>query len=375
MKEREKKEIQEGLIRACNVIDLIIEILRGSKDRVMAKRCLVDGITDGIKFKSVESRIMAEMLHFTERQADAILELRLYRLIGLEIDALNRDYEETTANIFRYEDILERKDSMAQVLINDLEAMKKAYARPRRTVIENGEEAVYEEKKVGEMDVVFLMDRFGYCRTIDAATYERNKEAADAENKYVVVCKNTGKLCAFTNKGTLITFKCMDLPFGRFRDKGVPIDNVSVYDSQKEDIIFVASQSELNVYRLAFVTRQAMIKYVSGGEFDVSKRSVAATKLADDDEVVCVSVLYDQSYLVLCSHKGYLLKIASDEIPMKKKAAIGVRGMKLSSGDYVEAAYFGGTFKEQTVEFHDRQIDLGSLKMGKRDGKGSLLKK
>ena len=182
-KEQERKEIQEGLIKACNVIDLVIEILRGSKDRAMAKACLVEGKVDGIKFKSKESRIMAAQLMFTEKQANAILEMRLYKLIGLELEALINEHEETMANIYRYEDILDRRDSMAQVIMNELDGFKKEYSHPRKTVIENGQEAVYKEKELEEMDVIFLMDRFGYAKTVDVSTYERNKEAADAENK------------------------------------------------------------------------------------------------------------------------------------------------------------------------------------------------
>ena len=98
-KELDKKEIQEGLIEACNVIDLIIEILRGSKNVKDAKACLTQGMTDGIKFKSEQSKKDAAKLHFTERQASAILEMRLYRLIGLEIEALMKEHEETLKNI------------------------------------------------------------------------------------------------------------------------------------------------------------------------------------------------------------------------------------------------------------------------------------
>ena len=170
-KEQERKEIQEGLIKACNVIDLVIEILRGSKDRAMAKACLVEGKVDGIKFKSKESRIMAAQLMFTEKQANAILEMRLYKLIGLELEALINEHEETMANIYRYEDILDRRDSMAQVIMNELDGIKKEYSHPRKTVIENGQEAVYKEKELEEMDVVFLMDRFGYAKTVDVSTY------------------------------------------------------------------------------------------------------------------------------------------------------------------------------------------------------------
>lgn len=230
-KELDKKEVQEGLIKACDVIDLIIEILRGSKSVKDAKACLTQGITENIKFKSQISKKMAAMLRFTERQASAILEMRLYKLIGLEIEALQKEHETTLKNIARYEDILNHYDSMATLIMEELDAFKKEYGRKRRTAIENAEAAVFEEKKVEEQEVIFLMDRFGYAKTVDVSVYERNKEAADSENKYVVNCLNTGKICLFTDTGKMHQIKVMDLPYGRFRDKGVPIDNVSNYSS------------------------------------------------------------------------------------------------------------------------------------------------
>lgn len=369
-KELERKEIQEGLIKACNVIDLIIEILRGSKDRAMAKACLVEGKTDGIKFKFKESRIMAQQLQFTEPQANAILEMRLYKLIGLEIDALMKEHEDTIANIFRYEDILARRDSMAQVIINELDAYKKEYARPRRTVIENAGQVVFEEKKPEEMDVYFLMDRFGYSRTIDTTAYERNKEAVETENSHVILCKNTGKICLFTNTGQLYTVKISDVPYGKFRDKGIPIDNVSNYDSSKEDIVCVASQADLNLYRMLFTTKQAMMKVVSGGEFDVSKKTVAATKLNDGDEVKSIAILVEQRNVVLQTHEGYFLRFPVEEIPEKKKGAVGVRGMKLGANDYIEEVYYTRNAQEQTIEYKGKSLELNKLKLGSRDTKG-----
>ncbi len=369
-KEMERKEIQEGLIKACNVIDLIIEILRGSKDRNMAKACLVEGKIDGIKFKTKESKIMATQLCFTEKQANAILEMRLYKLIGLEIEALINEHEETMANIYRYEDILERRESMAQVIMNELDGFKKEYNRPRRTVIENGQEAVYKEKEIEEMEVMFLMDRFGYARTIDMATYERNKEAADSENKFIFPCKNTGRICLFTDIGQMHTIKVLDLPFGKFRDKGVPIDNVSNYSTEKEQIVYVTSQSELNLKQVLFVTAQSMMKIVDGGEFDVAKRTVAATKLNEGDIVLSVTTLYDQKNIVLHSKNGYFLRFSIEEIPEKKKGAVGVRGMKLDPKDSLEAVYYTKNAIETTIEYKSKQLVLNSIKLGKRDGKG-----
>ena len=373
-KEREKREVQEGLIKACNVIDLIIEILRGSKDRNMAKKCLVEGVIDGIKFKSKESKIMASQLMFTERQANAILDMRLYKLIGLEVQALIKDHEETVANIYRYEDILDRRDSMAQVLMNELDQLKKEFGRKRRTVIDNCEEAVYEEKKQEEMELMFLMDRFGYIKSIDMATFERNKEAALSENKYVFPCKNTGKVCIFTDMGQLHTIKMSDIPFGKFRDKGIPVDNVSNYSSAKEQIVLATSQSELNLYRIVFVTAQSMMKIVDGGEFDVNKRTVAATKLGDDDKVVSVYVLKDKTNIVLRTKEGYFLRFPLTEIPDKKKGAIGVRGMKLGAKDLVEEVYYTQNTVETKIVYKDKEVNLTALKLGKRDSKGTKIR-
>lgn len=373
-KELEKREIQEGLIRACNIIDLIIEILRGSKDRSMVKNCLTTGNTDGIKFRSKESAIMAEQLNFTERQANAILDMRLYKLIGLEIEALMKENKETNANIYKYEDILDRRDSMAQVIIQELDALKKEYGSKRRTRIENAEEAIYEEKKLEEMEVMFLMDRFGYCKTIDMSTYERNKETAHAEFKYVVKCRNTGRICIFTNTGQLHTIKVTDIPFGKFRDKGLPVDNISNFTSGTEEIINIASQSELNLYRLLFVTKQGMCKIVSGGEFDVSKRTVASTKLNDGDALVDIEVVTEHQHIILQSKEGYFLRFDADEISELKKTAIGVRGMKLGDNDYIENVYYCQPGGDGTISYKDKIIPLNKLKVNKRDAKGTKIR-
>ncbi len=373
-KEQERKEIQEGLIKACNVIDLVIEILRGSKDRAMAKRCLVEGITDGINFKSRESKAMAAQLMFTDAQADAILEMRLYKLIGLELDALVKEHEQTVANIYRYEDILESHESMSMVIQNDLNKIKKEFQAPRKTLIENRENAVYEEKPVEEIDVAFIMDRFGYAKTIDAGTYEKNKETIENEFKYSFIIKNTGKVCFFTNTGNLHTVKAMDLPQGKMRDKGVPIDNISNFDTATERIVLAASQSDLNLYRLLFTTKTSMMKIVDGGEFDVSKRTVAATKLLDGDEVVNVEILHTQKTVILQSNEGYFLRFYVDTVPEKKKAAVGVRGMRLTKNDYIRDVFYLNDMEERAIPHNDKKLELGHLKVTSRDTKGTKVR-
>lgn len=370
-KEQDKKEIQEGLIKACDVIDLIIEILRGSQSVKDAKACLTRGETENIRFKSGISKKMAAMLRFTERQATAILEMRLYKLIGLEIEALQKEHEETLQKIARYEDILDHYESMADVIIEDLDAIKKEYLRKRRTAIENAEEAVYEENKIEEQEVVFLMDRFGYAKTVDPATYERNKEAADTENKYILPCMNTGKICLFTDSGKMHQVKVLDLPYGKFRDKSLPIDNVSNYDSTKEEIVYICDSEQMRFAKLLFVTSQGMVKKVEGSEFQVSKRTIAATKLQAEDRLVSVQVITDNQQIVLQSKDGFFLRFPAEEVSEKKKGAVGVRGIKLRKNDEVEHAYLFEEGTEVKVKYKEKDVTLNRLKVAKRDGTGT----
>ena len=370
-KELDKKEVQEGLIKACDVIDLIIEILRGSKSVKDAKACLTQGITENIKFKSQISKKMAAMLRFTERQASAILEMRLYKLIGLEIEALQKEHETTLKNIARYEDILNHYDSMATLIMEELDAFKKEYGRKRRTAIENAEAAVFEEKKVEEQEVIFLMDRFGYAKTVDVSVYERNKEAADSENKYVVNCLNTGKICLFTDTGKMHQIKVMDLPYGRFRDKGVPIDNVSNYSSSEEQIVTICDGQQIAFEKLLFATKQGMIKRVDGSEFQVAKRTIAATKLQEEDALIHVGMVQENQNIVLQTRDGYFLRFLTAEIPEKKKGAVGVRGIKLQKTDELEQIHLFEEGTDTKVKYGEKEVTLNRLKLARRDGIGT----
>ena len=370
-KELEKREIQEGLIKACNVIDLIIEILRGSKDRQQVKKCLVEGETLGIHFKSRESEIMAQQLMFTEKQADAILDMRLYRLIGLELDALLKEHEQTVANIYRYEDILEQRESMTAVIRQDLISFKKKYAVPRKTLIAQAQEAQFVVKAPEDKDVLFVMDRFGYAKTLDMASLDRNREVIETEYRFFFSCRTSGKVCLFTDTGQLHMIRVQDLPAGKLRDKGIPVDNISNFDSSKERIILAASQSALNLYRLLFVTEEGMAKVVDGGEFDVTRRTVAATKLADGDAVASVLVVSGQTDVVLRSSSGYFLKFPLEDVPAMKKTAVGVHGMKLAKGDRVAQAWLVNHTDQTLVTWQDKTIDTLQLRTAQRGGKGS----
>lgn len=368
-KELEKKEVQEGLIAACDCIDLIIAILRGAKNLKDAKACLMEGDVSKIRFRVPGFEEDARKLHFTERQATAILEMRLYRLIGLEILALEKEHKETLKKIKRYQEILGSRQTMNQVIKEDLAAIKAEFAVPRKTLIEDGAEAVYDETAVEVQEVVFVMDRFGYCKLLDKNIYERNQETVDSEQKHVVRCMNTDKICMFTDQGNLYQLKVMEVPAGKLRDKGTPIENLSRFDGTKEEIVYLTSAQAMKGQTLVFATKMAMVKQVPAQEFETNNRLVAATKLQEEDKLLSVTPVQGETEVVLQTTGGVFLRFALQEISLLKKNSRGVRGIKLARGEELEALYLLG---ENTIaEYKGKMIHLNRLKIGKRDGKGS----
>ncbi|MCI9281920.1 MAG: DNA topoisomerase 4 subunit A [Lachnospiraceae bacterium] len=371
-KELERKEIREGLIQACDVIDLIIAILRGAKNLKDAKACLMQGDVSRIQFKHPGFEEDAKRLAFTEKQATAILEMRLYKLIGLEILALQKEYKECLKKIAEYQKILKNRENMNQVIKEDLENIKKEFAQPRRTRIEDGKEAIYEESPIEVQEVVFVMDKFGYCKILDKTTYERNRETVDGEYRHILPCMNTDKLCVFTDKGSLHQVKLMDIPSGKLRDKGTPLDNVSKFDGSKENIVWMSSWEAMAGQKLLFATKMALIKVVPAIEFVTNNRTVAATKLQEDDELVSVRPVGTESEVVLQTSNDVFLRFAMDEIPEMKKNSRGVRGIRLAVEERLEQVYF--VEMEPVITYKKKEVHLNRMKIGKRDGKGNKLR-
>ena len=371
-KELEKKEIKEGIIKACDIIDLIIAVLIGSKNLKDAKNCLMTGDVSNIKFRVSGFEEDAKKLCFTEKQASAILEMRLYKLIGLEILQLEKEFKETLEKIALYEKILSSRKNMDEVIKDDLKAIKEEYATPRRTVIEDGKEAVYDESAIAVSEVTFVMDRFGYCKVLEKNTYDRNKETIETESQYVVNCFNTDKICIFTNTGNLHQVKVLDIPAGKLRDKGTPIENLSKFDGTREQIIYLCHAEGLKGHKFLFATKQALIKLVPGEEFETNNRMVAATKLQDDDSVISIQLINEQQDVVLQTSAGIFLRFRVEEISEMKKNARGVRGIKLSPGEELEAVYLLG--EDPVIRYKEKEVHLNRLKAGKRDGKGSKVR-
>ena len=371
-KELARKEIQDGLIKAVDLIDAIIALLRNSKNQADAKQALMSGEIAGIKFRERDREFMStiETFHFTERQAQAILDMRLSKLIGLELIELKKQHAETLRNIKEYRGILGSRERMNEVLSEDLMMIKAAYAVPRRTVLEDGKEAVFNENEVQEISCYYIQDKFGYCKLMDEATYQRNQEAVESDNRFVLKCKNTDRVLLFTDKGNMHQIKCQDVPLGKFKDKGVPIDNISKYNANQEEIIYANVKSALAGKTLIFATRDAMVKLVETSEFETANKLVAATKLGEGDRLIEIREMAYETDIVFETHDGYFLRCSLSDIPLQKKNSKGVIGIRLGKCDTLEHFYLLGTDPVE-ITYRKKPLSLNRLKLAGRAGKGT----
>ena len=371
-KELARKEIQYGLIKAVDLIDAIIALLRNSKNQADAKQALMSGEIAGIKFRERDREFMStiETFHFTERQAQAILDMRLSKLIGLELIELKKQHAETLRNIKEYRGILGSRERMNEVLSEDLMMIRAAYAVPRRTVLEDGKEAVFNENEVQEISCYYIQDKFGYCKLMDEATYQRNQEAVESDNRFVLKCKNTDRVLLFTDKGNMHQIKCQDVPLGKFKDKGVPIDNISKYNANQEEIIYANVKSALAGKTLIFATRDAMVKLVETSEFETANKLVAATKLGEGDRLIEIREMAYETDIVFETHDGYFLRCSLSDIPLQKKNSKGVIGIRLGKCDTLEHFYLLGT-EPVEITYRKKPLSLNRLKLAGRAGKGT----
>ncbi len=371
-KANDRLEIVEGLISAYDVIDLIIEILRGSTSTKQAKDCLINGLTSDINFRSKKSEKEASKLNFTEKQADAILAMPLGRLIGLEIQKLHNELDDLKGKIANYTKILASKSELYKVIKARLQEYKKSFNRPRRTEIDNEDKEVYVEEIIEEEIYIFI-DRFGYTKSIDSASYSRTSPETLEEYNHIIPMKNTDKLCFFTDEGNMYQVNALDIPQAKIRDKGVLIQTLS--KMEKENILFYTSFEELFESQLVFVTKNGYIKQVSGAEFETNRYSLIATKLKDDDKVVSVTklsaseVLSGDMKVIILTKNGLSLGFSLDEVSELKRMAIGVRAIKLDDDDYIDYSTVVETDTESFV-YKNQELSAKKVRKRKRAQKG-----
>ena len=364
-------EIVNGLIRATDVIDLIIEVLRGSKSLAQAKGCLIHGDITDIKFKSEASKKEAMTFDFTESQADAILAMPLSKLIGLEIMKLHEEGDKLTSDITDYMRILGDEKELLKVIKKRLREFAKQFEGNRKTVLASVENVVYTKKVVIE-DVYVLIDKFGYTKCMDQASFNRLTEDTVKEFPYVIPIKSDDKLCVFTANGNLHQIKVSAIPRCKARDKGVLVHNLCKLND--EDVVNYMAFEDLFDSIVLFITAKGFIKLVSGTQFETNRATIASTKLDDDDMLVCVKQLSASEYssndnkVVMVTEKEQSLGFMLSEVSEFKKTSRGVKGITLDKGDKVA---FGAcvSLKDETIKFKGRTVQLKKIRTRKRGQK------
>ncbi|MCI5640529.1 MAG: DNA topoisomerase 4 subunit A [Lachnospiraceae bacterium] len=371
-KANSRLEIVEGLIKATDVIDLIIEILRGSSSVKQAKSCLVNGDTTDITFRSKASEKQAKTLDFTEAQADAILAMPLSRLVGLELLKLHQENDTLLANIAEYQKVLGDKEELHGVIQTRLKAYKKQFSTPRRTELANMTLQNYVEE-VKEEELYVLVDRFGYTKSVDASSYSRIAPETLEEYHHITPLMNTDRLCVFTKGGNMHQIKAMNIPKGRAKDKGVLIQTLCKLEDD-EPLLYISFR-DLFDSQLLFVTAQGFVKLVSGVEFETNRLTVAATKLAENDSLVCVQpvtvedAIAGDRKVIMITEQGLSLGYPLSEVNELKKTGRGVKGISLTAKDLVKYAGFV-TPDLETVTFDGKTYYPKKIRSRKRAAKG-----
>lgn len=368
---REKKsaEVKEGLITAVDCIDTIIEVFRGSTVVPMAKKCLMKGITDGIKFKTKRCEKIAKSFCFTEIQADAILEMKLQKLIGLEMTTLMKELDKCKKNIELYGGLLSSKTKMNNKMKADLLEIKKKYAVKRKTEILDAEAIVLKKPEIKEEKVYALVNRFGYIKLVDEATFERNKENVNKDYRYICEVMNTGKLYIFTEGGKCHQIKVLSVPMGRYNDKGVPLEQVSAMGNSEVAVSVISDYRSKE--KLLFATRKGLVKRVALSEFDTTRKTIEATKLAADDALVTVTCISDSKTVLLVSKNQLCVAFEISGINLLKKTAAGVIGIKLVDDD--EVVYADMVTDVSEFVLNDKIYRVSSIAPGKRGTRGRPL--
>lgn len=371
-KAKDRLEIVNGLIKATDVIDLIIEILRGSQSVKQAKSCLIDGITEGITFRSKKSEKDAATLSFTERQADAILAMPLSRLIGLELLKLHQEKGVLDDNIAQYLVILNNKEELDKTIIARLKRYKKQFGVPRKTELANVSQVKYVEE-IKEEDIYVLIDRFGYIKSVDATSYSRLSAETLNDYAHIVCMRNTDRLCVFSSAGNMYQIKAMNIPKGRSRDKGVLIQSLCKI-GHEDALLYVDAETLFNS-QLLFTTAYGFVKLVSGIEFDTNRLTIASTKLDENDYLAGVTLLTVEDAIaqdrkvIMITKDGLSLGFPLTEVSELKKTSRGVKGIALGKEDLVEYSSVVTPDCEE-VTFEQTKYNPKKIRNRKRGAKG-----
>lgn len=333
-KKKAEKEVLEGLVKATDIIDLIIDILRGSKDIKSAKQCLMFGDISNVKLRFKKDKEQAQKLNFTEKQTNAILNMKLQNLIKLELDKVKKDLKEVEEEINKYESILNNNSEMREYIKKYLLEIKNIYNKNRKTKIKDIKNKEYIEK-IEEETLYILIDKFYYIKAIDEQSYSKIKEETLNEYRACIPIKNTDDIVLFTDKGDFYQVSALDIPRGKINSKGVLID-VLLKMNGRPSIVFIDTKTNITEKQLLFLTEKGYGKIVNSEEFKTNRRTIRAVKLNKGDKLSFVKIVSKEKYFKQQTNKGRSIKIEIKDFPNFGRNAKGNRIVKLKEKEKIK---------------------------------------
>ena len=358
---RERQHIVEGLIKMVSVLDEVVQIIRHSKDKADAKKNLI------------------QAFGFSERQAEAIVMLQLYRLTNTDVTALEKENEELTKTIQELTAILSSETKLLKVIQDELKQVKKQFETPRRSVIQKHiqEIKIDETDMVVKEDVMVAITKDGYVKRTSLRSYNATKsDTSTMKEGDELVAKlqldTLQTLVMFTNRGSFIY-----LPEFKWKDIGQHVSNLVTMDSEEKIIAVHAVSNFKTEEYFFFTTASGMVKKTRLSDFEVTRynRAMVAMSVKEDDELISVIRCTFMNDVIMVTKNGYLLKFSDDEITPTGLKAMGVKGIQLGAGDQLIKVVLASVNDEillLTQRGNIKKLKVKDIALSTRNKKGCL---
>jgi DNA gyrase, A subunit len=323
-----RAHILEGLLKALDHIDEIVSIIRASKDPNTAKTTLM------------------ERFDFSDKQAQAILDMRLARLTGLERDRLQQEYDDLEKEIARFQAILADEHLLMEVIKTEISAIRDKFADPRRTELTTIDGEIDVEDLIQEEDMVVTLTRQGYVKRTPKSIYRAQNRGGRGvtgmttkEEDFAVqmrVVSTHDEIMFFTNMGRVYMLKCYQIPEAGRTARGTAIINLIQIASDEKVTCMVPVPGATGEHNLVMATRDGMIKKTPYSEFaNLRKNGLIAINLKEGDELIGVDLTSGDDEILLGSRKGMAIRFSERHIRPMGRASMGVKSMRLDDDDII----------------------------------------
>ena len=346
MKAREREHILEGYRIALDNLDAIIKTIRGSGSRPEAKENLL-----AAKFKLTDERLIERIGgregKLTPRQADAILDLQLYRLTRLSTEEILNELKELRDKIAEYESVLASEKKLRGVIVKELEEIKKNYGDPRRTTIQDEAAEIALEDLIADEQVAVTVRHSGYLKRTPISTYRQQRRGGTGRKgmstreedfvEHLFIASTHDYILVFTNTGRGYWLKVYEIPEISAAGKGKAIASlVALQPGESVRTLMPVRNLEEEGKHIFFVTRQGTVKKTPLKDFsNVMSRGIIAIGIDKGDELVAASCTDGNQIIFLASHEGMAIRFDEEDVRPMGRPAYGVRGMDLDKGDYI----------------------------------------